>query len=116
MNPTLILFTASFFIALAVIALNPMFPAHNRPQIFWGPKGQLRFIFLTTAVVIWTLSLVLWSLLRVGLFSSFIFILGTIFIMPLIVARVSPAVLTETAVGPIISAVVLLVLNYIAWS
>jgi len=116
MSPTVLLILASYFIALYIVALTPMQPIYNRPQMFWGARGQKQFFWLQTGLIIFTLSILLWSLITQGFFVALVFGAGTYFIGPIVVTRTSPTFLKNSAFGPLISFIVLAILNYVAWS
>ena len=115
MAPQLIIILASCFITLGVYSSNSMFPVYKRPLIFRTRFGDLMFFIIVTIVAVGGVALVIWSFLHIPWYIDIFLIIGSMLGFSLWYGFL-PAFLRESALGPIVAAIGLLVLNCFAWS
>lgn len=115
MNPTMIFILTMFTASIGQVSILPMMPMHNRPLIFMGQTGDKRFHLLQMAMIVLTLSMVVWSFINVGFFLTVILAIVCLLICPIIIRLVFPALFLATALAPIVSAVGLFIINIAVW-
>lgn len=94
--------------------MNPMFPDYNRPGIFSGKWGNAFFMGLGFWLMVLPLILLIWSFINITWYINVFLIAGS-FAVTDICLRLFRNILLSTAFSPILSFIVLAILNAIAW-
>lgn len=113
MQPEIVIVVAACLCCLGVLSAEPMFPISNRPEIFRG-SGQILFAAVNFAITVSSLSLLIWSFTKITWYVNIGLIVGALF-GAAIVFQFLPAILRESAIGPFVSAIGLIVLHNWAW-
>lgn len=113
-EPEIIVITGSFASYMSARSTNPMFAEYNRPLIFSGKWGVPFFFALTALIFILSLSLLVWSFIEITWYVNICLIIGALSLSTYIY-RFIPNFITGSALGPILSVILLDFLNYLAW-
>ena len=114
MAPDFIVILGSSLVTLGVFSSNQMFPIYNRPLVFAGAFGNLFFGIVLTTIVFGGMALVVWSFLHISWYINLLLIFLSVFGFSLWY-NFLPSFLRESAFGPLIAAVGLIILNCVAW-
>lgn len=114
MRAELVVFLATVCACLGVYTTNPMFPMHNRPEVFRGTRGDLFFTGVVFSILIAGGSLLVWSFLAITWYVNLLLIVGSMAVFA-VAYPLLPMMLTRTAIGSIVSAVALVFLSHWAW-
>lgn len=114
MRAELIVFLSACLVSLGVFSSNPMFTISNRPAIFRGGWGAPFFGLVIMGIMLGTVSLAIWSFKEVIWYINILVIVGSIAVFSYVYSLL-PTMLRESALGPILAFIGLLVLHYIVW-
>ena len=103
-----------FFVCLGVYTANPMFPRHNRPEIFRGTWGEAFFGMITLVILLGGLWTLVRSFLNITWYINLILLVGA-FSLSTVAVRLLPALFTATALAPIMGVVGLVFVHYFLW-
>jgi hypothetical protein len=112
MRAELIVVLGTCLVSLGVFSANPMFPIYNRPKIFRGGWGAPFFAIVTTGITLSALLLLVWSFKEVTWYINILVIIGSITVFSYVYGFL-PIILRESAFGPLLAFLGLLVLQYV---
>ena len=114
MAPELIVMLGFCLASLGVFSANPMFPIYNRPKIFRGAWGEPFFALLTFITMISTASLFVWGFMKVIWYINILIVVGSVVVFSWIY-QLLPLLFSQSAIAVIVSAVGLLIIDYLIW-
>lgn len=112
--PELLVMICCCFATLGVQSANPMFDRFNRPVLFRGRYGEHLFAFICLITVLSSISTLIWSFASITWYINILLIAGSVSIFDYI-SNFLPPTLTQSAVGPIVAAIGLLIAQYLMW-
>jgi len=114
MRPEFVIALTVFLFVVGTASAQPMFSRLNRPNVFRSGLGEFVFFLVTSAFWIFGFSLAVWSFSKITWYINVPVIIGS-FIASSLLFHFLPVILRESAFGPLISAVGLILLNSWAW-
>lgn len=104
------IFVNSFSFYLGMSIFNAGYPRYNRPQIF---RNEMLFFFFSTLMLFSYVGFIIWSFFKITWYIN-IFILIASFLVSPILLKMMPSLLSQSALGLIVPAIVIPLLFYIA--